>query len=148
MDPNFLKLFKISQLIIEYLLHSQDYLAEHRAALLRDVEDLETKLDVLTDTCEKQTLDSTALKRETRTLKKTLYAYQLMAKIPGACADPQTPVTTSYHVECLMFLLIVLLFFLFVFRVFCLFFVLLSFLATFEKAEKFTRDTFCYLLVF
>ena len=33
MDPHFVKLFKLGQLTIEYLLHSQDYLSGMVAAL-------------------------------------------------------------------------------------------------------------------
>ncbi|KAI9337179.1 hypothetical protein DFJ73DRAFT_763505 [Zopfochytrium polystomum] len=83
-DPNFLKLYKTAQLIIEYLLHSQDYLADQRSELIADLDAVEEKLDVVTDKFERQATEISALKKENRTLRKTLYAYQLMAKVPGA----------------------------------------------------------------
>ncbi|KAJ3212786.1 hypothetical protein HDU82_006418 [Entophlyctis luteolus] len=76
-DPNFVKLFKISQLIIEYLVYTQDVLAEAQLQLSNDLEDATEKLEILNDQFDKQ-----AVKKENRILKKSLYAYQVMMRIP------------------------------------------------------------------
>ncbi|KAJ3411897.1 hypothetical protein HDV05_001532 [Chytridiales sp. JEL 0842] len=94
-DPNYIKLFKVSQMIIEYLLHSQDYLADHRATLIEDLATVEQKLELLTDTYDKQCVEFNAMKRENRTLKKTLYAYQLMTRVPNSNGEPVA--VASYH---------------------------------------------------
>ncbi|KAI9351379.1 Iguana/Dzip1-like DAZ-interacting protein N-terminal-domain-containing protein [Obelidium mucronatum] len=86
-DPNFLKLFKISQLIIEYLVHTQDFLSETQSVLSHDLQATLDKLDTITVLHEKQTAEFNAAKKENRNLKKTLYAYQLMARVPGYSAD-------------------------------------------------------------
>ncbi|KAJ3356995.1 hypothetical protein HDU83_009165 [Entophlyctis luteolus] len=81
-DPNFVKLFKISQLIIEYLVYTQDVLAEAQLQLSNDLEDATEKLEILNDQFDKQSLDFQAVKKENRILKKSLYAYQVMMRIP------------------------------------------------------------------
>ncbi|KAJ3008307.1 UNVERIFIED_CONTAM: Zinc finger protein dzip1l, partial [Siphonaria sp. JEL0065] len=86
-DPNFLKLFKISQLIIEYLVHTQDYLSDTQSILSQDLQSTLDKLELITSTFEKQTVECNAMKKENRNLKKTLYAYQLMARVPGYTGD-------------------------------------------------------------
>ncbi|KAJ3060290.1 Zinc finger protein dzip1l, partial [Rhizoclosmatium hyalinum] len=101
-DPNFLKLFKISQLIIEYLVHTQDFLTDTQAVLSQDLQSTLDQLEVLTGKFEKQTTEFNAMKKENRNLKKTLYAYQLMARVPGytgggAGADGGGNEAASYH---------------------------------------------------
>jgi hypothetical protein len=39
-DPNVLKLFQIAQMIIEFLLHSQNYLLKQRDHLTSEIEEL------------------------------------------------------------------------------------------------------------
>lgn len=39
-DPNIVKLFQLSQLLIEYLLHSQEYLIVNRQQVLDDIANL------------------------------------------------------------------------------------------------------------
>ncbi|KAJ3042453.1 Zinc finger protein dzip1 [Rhizophlyctis rosea] len=85
-DPNFIKLFQLAQLMIEYLLHSQDYLADTNKCLTDDNMQLKHQLDALCLTTDKQTIELASLKKEARAMRKTLYAYQLMTKIPGADA--------------------------------------------------------------
>ncbi|KAJ3235897.1 Zinc finger protein dzip1 [Chytriomyces hyalinus] len=117
-DPNFVKLIKIAQLIIEYLIHTQDYLAASQGALSKDLQDTSDRLALLTATYEKQVpqqsssfgrnhlitlfilnqdAELSALKKENRTLKKTLYAYQLMARVPGHAPDVPNNDVATYH---------------------------------------------------
>ncbi|KAJ3246644.1 Zinc finger protein dzip1 [Chytriomyces hyalinus] len=96
-DPNFVKLIKIAQLIIEYLIHTQDYLAASQGALSKDLQDTSDRLALLTATYEKQDAELSALKKENRTLKKTLYAYQLMARVPGHAPDTPNNDVATYH---------------------------------------------------
>ncbi|KAJ3289743.1 Zinc finger protein dzip1, partial [Borealophlyctis nickersoniae] len=96
-DPNFMKLFQLAQLMIEYLLHSQDFLAGSRQQLIEELEVVSSRAQMLTDTNEKQAAELNALKKESRIVRKTLYAYQLMAKMPGGLGSTQPTVITAYH---------------------------------------------------
>ncbi|KAJ3065011.1 Zinc finger protein dzip1, partial [Quaeritorhiza haematococci] len=98
-DPNIVKLFQIAQLIIEYLLHSQEYLADTHKALTEECEQSSQKCRTLTETTEKQASEIATLKKETRALRKTLCAYQLVAKLPnGIGAQGSRPaVATNYY---------------------------------------------------
>ncbi|KAI8829295.1 Iguana/Dzip1-like DAZ-interacting protein N-terminal-domain-containing protein [Chytriomyces cf. hyalinus JEL632] len=71
-DSAFRNAIKIAQLIIEYLIHTQDYLAASQGTLSKDPQDTSDRLALLKATYEKQ---------------KTLYAYQLMARVPGHAPD-------------------------------------------------------------
>ncbi|KND02813.1 uncharacterized protein SPPG_01894 [Spizellomyces punctatus DAOM BR117] len=103
LDPTYIKLFQLSQLTIEYLLHSQDYLLDHRKVLTDQVEELRERLAGLTKECESQKSELGGMKKETRILRKSLYAYQLMTKMPGVGSgvaghiNNATTTTTTYH---------------------------------------------------
>ncbi|KAJ3120640.1 Zinc finger protein dzip1l [Physocladia obscura] len=96
-DPNFIKLFKISQLIIEYLVHTQDMLSSNQIAASKDLTEATDKLELVTKTLEKQNLDFQAIKKENKSLKKALYAYQLMARVPGYITSADSNEAASYH---------------------------------------------------
>ncbi|RKO89786.1 Iguana/Dzip1-like DAZ-interacting protein N-terminal-domain-containing protein, partial [Blyttiomyces helicus] len=96
-DPNFIKLFQLSQLMVEYLLHSQDYLAGERLLLAENLETVGKKLEVTLGEHEKQSADLGTLKKELRAVKKTLYVYQLMARVPGGLGSNAGPSVASYH---------------------------------------------------
>ncbi|KAI8921456.1 Iguana/Dzip1-like DAZ-interacting protein N-terminal-domain-containing protein [Entophlyctis helioformis] len=95
-DPNFVKLFRLAQMMIEYLLHSQDYLADQRAELRQELDELRLIHRQDTESIEALTADSDAAKKELRTLRKTLYAYQLVAKLPGGISQ-NTSSQAVYH---------------------------------------------------
>ncbi|KAJ3033550.1 Zinc finger protein dzip1, partial [Rhizophlyctis rosea] len=95
-DQNFLKVFQLAQLIIEYLLHSQDYLADTNRSLTDENSALKHQFDAICSTCDKQTVELAALKKETRAMRKTLYAYQLMTKVPGGSGG-RGGVVACYH---------------------------------------------------
>ena len=44
-DPNFIKLFRFAQLMLEYVLHSQEYLSAERNELQQNVQQLSTVSD-------------------------------------------------------------------------------------------------------
>jgi hypothetical protein len=82
-DPNMVKLFKLSQLIIEFLLHSQSCLLKDRQDDLDRCKVLiESKSDLERD-LEKANRDVEDCKREIKSLKKNLFVYELMSKKPG-----------------------------------------------------------------
>ncbi|KAJ3175686.1 Zinc finger protein dzip1 [Geranomyces variabilis] len=87
-DQNIVKLIKLAQLTIEYLLHSQQYLLNHRRALTTQAENLGRNLAQLRAEHVKQGAEVASLKKETRVLRKSMYAYQLMTKLPGGIGQP------------------------------------------------------------
>jgi hypothetical protein len=100
-DPNIVKLFTISQLCIEYLLYSQDALAERKAELESEAKTLKDAAEKLNKDKTKLTDEIAGVKKENRALRKTVYAYQLMTKMPGAQPafgdENLTEVAVSYY---------------------------------------------------
>ncbi|KAL2912149.1 hypothetical protein HK105_208350 [Polyrhizophydium stewartii] len=95
-DPNFIKLFQLAQLIIEFLLHSQEYLVDQRDEAEAELESLRGRYAKAASEQEKQEAESAAMKKELKTLRKTLYAYQLVAKLPGGLSQNNTT-QAVYH---------------------------------------------------
>ncbi|KAJ3270751.1 hypothetical protein HDV01_007443 [Terramyces sp. JEL0728] len=83
-DPNILKLFQLAQLIIEFLLHTQTDLIQRNGAIDESNSALKQELDQTHCKLEAQAANTEAGKKEIKTLKKAVYAYELMTKIPGA----------------------------------------------------------------
>ncbi|XP_055954593.1 cilium assembly protein DZIP1 [Patella vulgata] len=77
-DPNFVKLFKLAQFTIEYLLHSQDYLAGVVAASEEKVKATEQEMLKLKNEMEKQKEELIEIKKESHKRKKLLIAQQQM----------------------------------------------------------------------
>jgi hypothetical protein len=97
-DPNYVKLFQLAQLTIEYLLYSQDRLTGNRRQLqdaLVSEGERESQLAKQVQTLE---LQLAQFAKENRQLKKTVYAYQLWSKVPGGLTNQQ-PVVSAYHVR-------------------------------------------------
>ncbi|KAJ3156974.1 Zinc finger protein dzip1 [Geranomyces variabilis] len=100
-DQNIVKLIKLAQLTIEYLLHSQQYLLNHRRALTTQTENLGRNLAQLRAEHAKQGAEVASLKKETRVLRKSMYAYQLMTKLPGGIGQPApTPAHGAAYYRC------------------------------------------------
>ncbi|KAI8912098.1 hypothetical protein DFJ77DRAFT_512157 [Powellomyces hirtus] len=100
-DQNIVKLLQLAQLTIEYLLHSQQYLLDHRRALTTQAENLGSTLAQLRGEHAKQNAEVAALKKETRILRKSMYAYQLMTKLPGGIGQqPAAPTHPSTYYRC------------------------------------------------
>lgn len=95
-DQNYVKLFQLSQLIIEYLLHCQEHLTGTKQTskhLIDEVEEKHSKALKQIKALESQLAQVT---KENRQLKKTVYAYQLWSKVPGGLNNQQ-PVVSAYH---------------------------------------------------
>ena len=89
-DPNYVKLFQLSQSALRYLL-------EYRQQDPFVKEDLENRLAALSKEMELKESTIKSLSKENRNLKKTLFAYQLMAKVPGGISQSKQPVAVGYH---------------------------------------------------
>ncbi|KAI8822558.1 uncharacterized protein EV422DRAFT_566237 [Fimicolochytrium jonesii] len=90
-DPNFIKLIQLSQLTIEYLLHCQNYLLDQRQSLAGQTEALNGSVVRMRAENAKQSAEIQALRKETRVLRKSMYAYQLMTKMPGELGPAAAP---------------------------------------------------------
>ncbi|XP_074658037.1 uncharacterized protein LOC141911004 isoform X2 [Tubulanus polymorphus] len=75
-DPNFLKLFKMAQLTIEYLLHSQDYLTNALAAQEGKFQKLLQENEELTNRMAASKQEVVDVKKECHKRKKLLVAQQ------------------------------------------------------------------------
>ncbi|KAJ3253839.1 Zinc finger protein dzip1l [Boothiomyces macroporosus] len=94
-DPNMLKLFQLAQLIIEFLLYTQTDLIEKNNAINEANQNLKLNMDELNAKLTSQGVQLESGKKEIKTLKKTVYAYELMTKMPGTQAN-QAP-DVIYH---------------------------------------------------
>ncbi|KAI8802569.1 Iguana/Dzip1-like DAZ-interacting protein N-terminal-domain-containing protein [Cladochytrium replicatum] len=81
-DPNMIKLFQLSQLIIEYLLYSQDYLSHSYQTASEELKQVTESNTELQGTLNTVMGELDAAKRDNKTLKKGLFAYQVAAKLP------------------------------------------------------------------
>ncbi|KAJ8329817.1 hypothetical protein O5D80_002011 [Batrachochytrium dendrobatidis] len=95
-DSNFVKLFQLSQLIVEFLLHSQDFLVDQRNECSSELELFKSKYNKTFELNEKLTTEAAQTKKEMRALRKTLYAYQLVAKLPGGISQ-NASIAATYH---------------------------------------------------
>eukprot|EP00158_Paraphelidium_tribonemae_P009673 Partr_v1_DN28927_c4_g1_i4_m25223 putative DAZ interacting protein len=120
MDPNYIKLFQLSQLIAEYLLHCQ--VCSSLSRLSSDCSYVSKSTLVATQAHaqnEQQVADRTtaqltanyremesqlaACTKENRALKKTVYAFQLWSKIPGGVgnnANPPVAGASTHYCKC------------------------------------------------
>jgi len=96
-DPTFVKLFQTAQLIIEYLLHSQGFLVSQRQQLTSQLADIQAKCADITHKNETQASQLLSAKKETRALRKTVYAFQIASKMPNHLGN--IGATTGYHVR-------------------------------------------------
>lgn len=91
-----LKLFQLAQLIIEFLLYTQTDLIEKNNAINEANQNLKLNMDELNAKLTSQGVQLESGKKEIKTLKKTVYAYELMTKMPGTQANQASDVI--YHV--------------------------------------------------
>lgn len=80
LDVNFVKLYKLSQMIIEYLLHSQRYLLNEKQEYTLQYKEIKQNTDKLNDEKQKLKLEMDDLKKIIKGHKKTLFAYELLNK--------------------------------------------------------------------
>ena len=95
-DPNMVKLFKMAQLIIEFLLHSQSFLLKERVEEQKYLKLTTETNGTLKKQVEQLTTNVEESRKELKSLKKTLFVYELMSKVPGGANGKQS--TASYHV--------------------------------------------------
>ena len=81
-DEVFIKLFRLSQLTIEYLLNVQDTLASNLDALAVKYSSKKRQVERLKEGNDKSVTDLQALKRETKRLRKTVRSYEVMLRQP------------------------------------------------------------------
>ncbi|XP_028392476.1 uncharacterized protein LOC114517034 [Dendronephthya gigantea] len=79
-DPNFVKLFQLSQLIIEYLMHSQQFLQFKINEMEATLKDNEQGLEKKSKELEEKQNSVNHLKKENRKARKMLAEYQLMMR--------------------------------------------------------------------
>ncbi|TPX34188.1 hypothetical protein SmJEL517_g03055 [Synchytrium microbalum] len=97
-DPNFVKLFKLSQLMVEYLLHTQDYLVEDRRCVAEELERASASAADAIKVTDSHLNEIAVLRKDNRMLRKSLFAYQIMAKLPNGPGHPGSgPVPASYN---------------------------------------------------
>eukprot|EP00731_Ephydatia_muelleri_P030021 Em0021g544a len=77
-DPNFIKLFKLAQLIIEYLLYSQQYLSDHVIELEAKIQDAQKELEGVRKQLADKGEEIKIVKKENRKRRKAIEAYQQM----------------------------------------------------------------------
>ncbi|XP_070539387.1 cilium assembly protein DZIP1L-like isoform X3 [Ptychodera flava] len=75
-DPNYIKLFKLAQLTIEYLLHSQDYLANTISVIEEKLHNAMQEHENTKQVVQKQEEELKNVKKENRKRKKMLEAQQ------------------------------------------------------------------------
>jgi hypothetical protein len=67
---------------------------------------LQARLETHIASEEKYKLDNAQLQKELKHTKKSLYAFQIMAKMPAPTLPPALSVPTAYHV-CLLVIIVV-----------------------------------------
>jgi hypothetical protein len=82
-DPNMIKLFQLSQLIIEFLLHSQSCLLKERNEIIEQFRTATDSMAMLEGEVTQKGRELDEAKKELKTLKKTLFVYEIMSKKPG-----------------------------------------------------------------
>jgi predicted RNase H-like nuclease (RuvC/YqgF family) len=98
-DPNIVKLFQLSQLIIEYQLHSQEYLVSQKSGVDQEnAEAIKKSMNLMNENTALKT-ELADSKKEMKTLKKTLNVYQLMAKLPAGGGHGAPATLQSYNVS-------------------------------------------------
>lgn len=88
-DPNFIKVFKLAQLTIEYLLHSQDYLHNCIESLQEKLHKISEDHEVTTKMVEKKGEEIKLLRKENKRKKKLLSEQQQQMLLQ--------PTTDAYH---------------------------------------------------
>jgi DNA gyrase/topoisomerase IV subunit A len=71
---------------------------ENRSKVKTENRALSDQIRALNESLKDQTQKTDDLKKDLKAVKKSLYAYQLMAKIPGGIGDNAHAHTASYYV--------------------------------------------------
>jgi zinc finger protein DZIP1 len=97
-DSNFIKLFRLAQLTIEYLLHSQQYLSDQRTQCEQHIQQLQKELEVCRSEASAKVEEVKTVKRENRKRRKIIEAYQDMLS-QGATGLHPCPVCSKEFVS-------------------------------------------------
>ncbi|KAM7428249.1 Zinc finger protein dzip1 [Porites harrisoni] len=89
-DPNYIKMFKLAQLIIEYLLHSQQFLSANLEAENKTLQDSLEEVEKAKKELEEKKEAYKKLKRECQKQKKWIAEYQLLMRA-GASGQHKCP---------------------------------------------------------
>ena len=81
------------------LSNNQDYLLTQRRELSSMVASLNNRLETHISSENKLKTENELLQKEMKHLKKSLYAFQIMAKMPAPSLPPAMAVPTTYHVR-------------------------------------------------
>ena len=82
-DSNFLKVFRLSQYCIEYLLFTQNYLEGVARFLDQKYKELSEHVGMLDERAHQQHINMRLLKKELGLKKKTLHTYEYLMQQPG-----------------------------------------------------------------
>lgn len=105
-DPGVLKLFRLAQLTVEYLLHSQDYLTASLQAAEDRVQAEQREKEQLHITLQKQADELRALKDELKQRKKIITSQQVM--ISSGIAGYHKVCTVQYATHAAAWLMLIL----------------------------------------
>ncbi|KAG0600897.1 hypothetical protein M758_11G069200 [Ceratodon purpureus] len=88
-EANFVKIFRLAQLMVEYLLHVQELLADHKAELLQAGATMQQKSEKIRSRFLWQRNSLLQTRHELKQAKKTLKTYEVMLKIQGKSQSSQ-----------------------------------------------------------
>ncbi|CAM6039461.1 unnamed protein product [Sphagnum compactum] len=84
-EANFVKLFRLSQLMVEYLLHVQELLAIHKSELILAGASMQQRGEKLRAQCLGQRAALLQSRHELKQARKTMKTYEVMLKMQGKC---------------------------------------------------------------
>ena len=82
-DAHFVKLFRLAQLSIEYLIYTQNYLETLTKTLDMQYKHTYEETEKVRDKIKQQTEENAIMKRELKLKQKTLTTYEYLLKIPA-----------------------------------------------------------------
>ena len=82
-DTHFIKLFRLSQMSIEYLIYTQNYLETLTKTLDLHYKQSYEETAKIRDAIKRQQTENTVLKKELRLKQKTLSTYEYLLKLPA-----------------------------------------------------------------
>ena len=86
-DPTMIKLFKLAQLSLEYMVDQNIRATSNFDHMNNDLTTAQAQLSILRKKYDGSVAELSGIRREVRVLRKTVYAYQLVAKMPGNAAS-------------------------------------------------------------
>eukprot|EP01018_Ginkgo_biloba_P011295 Gb_03048 [translate_table: standard] len=87
-ESNFIKIFRLSQLMVEYLLHVQEILVAHKTKLMEAGLELQNQGEKYRNRCALQEEALVQARRELKQLKKTVSTYEALLRSKEAVPTP------------------------------------------------------------